>query len=104
MLKARGSHASGSAMLLAGLALGAYVFAAWPDTTHRPTAAVRRGDAADGRPRGPRPTASVARGHAESELSGVLGELYPLELFFYEVSPAPLLDALIAAPQPADAN
>jgi hypothetical protein len=30
--------------------------------------------------------------------------MYPLELFFYELSAAPLLDALIAALPPADEN
>jgi hypothetical protein len=96
-------------MILAGLALGGYVVTAWPDTT---THVVRLpyGEAMPKsptvEPRQVRTTASVRSAQAgpESELSGVLGDLYPLELFFYEITPAPLLEALIAAPQPADAN
>ena len=88
MLKARGTRVW-LGMLLSGLALGAYVFAAWPDTKTPAERAARR----------PRrwPAAGGLRGlderGPESELTGVLGDVYPLELFFYEVSPAPLLDA-----------
>ncbi len=94
-------------MLLAGFALGAYVFASWPDTSTR----IVRLPYGEAMPKTPKPqevrtTASVGSTTAspEPELSAVLGDLYPLELFFYEVSPAPLLDALIAVPQAADAN
>ena len=97
-------------MLLSGLALAAYVLVAWPDTTTHPTRlpygeAMPKAPAV--KPRLVRTTASVGSASTapEPELTGVLGELYPLELFFYEVSPAPLLDALIiAAPPAADAN
>ena len=41
---------------------------------------------------------------AEPSSRASLEDVYPLELYFYEVSPAPLLDLLIAAPQPADAH
>jgi hypothetical protein len=109
MLKAACGSKVWLGMLLAGLALSAYVFAAWPDTTTHPT----RLPSGEAMPKAPaakarevRRTAAVrsASADTESELSGVLAELYPLELYFYEVSAAPLLDALIAAPQPADAN
>ena len=108
MLKARGSRVW-LGMLLSGLALGVYVLAAWPDTTTH-LARLPYGEAMPKaptvKPRLVRTTASVgsAKASPESELSGVLGDLYPLELFFYELSPAPLLDAIITAPQPVDAH
>ena len=89
MLKAGGTRVW-LGMLLSGLALGAYVFAAWPETKTPATE--------------PRVVRTMAAAGPESELAGVLGDVYPLELYFYEVSPAPLLDLLIAAPRPADAN
>ena len=76
------------AMILAGLALGAYVLVAWPDTA--PTQPARA-------------TASV-EAYPESELAGVAAAVYPVELFDYELSPSPLLDAVISAPQPVDAS
>ena len=86
-------------MLLSGLAMGAYVFAAWPETkTQAEKPRVVRTMAAAAASAG-----STSEG-PEAELSGVLGGVYPLELYFYEVSSAPLLDLLIAAPEPADAN
>ena len=111
MLKARGTIVW-LGMLLSGLALGAYVFAAWPDTTTQPTRlpygeAMPKAPTATVKTRVVRTTASAGSASTapEPELADVLGELYPLELFFYEVSPAPLLDALIiAAPQAADAS
>jgi hypothetical protein len=86
-------------MLLSGLTLGAYVVVAWPDTkapTEKPR--VVRTMASAGASAG-----STSAGR-ESEPAAVLGDMYPLELFFYELSAAPLLDALIAALPPADEN
>lgn len=79
------------AMTLAGLALGGYVYTAWPE------AAVPKPPIAKSQP--VRATASVDS-YPESELAGVAGAFYPGYLYVYEVSPTPLLDALIAAPQP----
>lgn len=100
MLTARGSLVS-TAMILTGLALGAYVFTAWPDTTPRLVRlpygeAMPKTPAAKSQP--VRVTASVNT-NPGSELAGVAGAVYPLELFVYDLSPAPLLDALIAAPE-----
>ena len=50
-----------------------------------------------------RMTAS-ADAYPESELAGVLGAVYPGALFEYEPGPTPLLDAIIAAPEPVDAQ
>ena len=55
-----------------------------------------------------RATASV-RTVSTAELTDVAGAVYPLELFFYEVTPAPLVEALISAslaqqPQTYDAS
>ena len=98
MLKTRGTRVW-LGMLLSGLAMGAFVFAAWPETkTPAEKPRVVRTMAAAGA------SASSTSAGLESELSGVLGGVYPLELYFYEVSPAPLLDLLIAAPEPADEN
>ena len=92
------------AMILAGLALGAYVVAAWPDTSSH----VVRLPYGESMPKTPasEPVRVLASAEVdpESELSGVAAAFYPVELFDYELSPAPLLDAVIAAPQPADAH
>ena len=79
-------------MILAGLVLGGYVLTAWPEAK-APAAAT---------PQTVRRTASV-NAYPESVLLGV-GDVYPLELYYYELSPAPLLDTLIAVPQPVDAH
>lgn len=94
------------AMILAGLALGGYAYTAWPDTTPR----VVRLPYGEAMPKSPaarphavvRTTASVdsVDSYPESELSGVSGAVYHEYLYVYEVTPTPLLDALIAAPEP----
>jgi hypothetical protein len=93
-------------MILAGLVLGGYVLSAWPDTSSH-LVRLPYGEAMPKTPAATpqtiRKTASVTT-YPESELAGVLGEIYPLELYYYELVPAPLLDALIAAPQPVDAH
>lgn len=73
------------ATILAGLSLSAYVFVAWPET-----AAPAPG------PQTVRTLASVDAGAEEF--------FYTDEFFVHEVSPAPLLDAVISAPQTVDAN
>ena len=82
-------------MILAGLVLGAYVVAAWPETSPRPTASSRT----------VRVTASVDT-DAETELAGLAGASYPYpgEIFVYELGPTPMLDAVIAAPPLVDAG
>jgi len=90
------------AMTLAGLVLGGYVYTAWPDTTPRIVRlpygeAMPKSPAA--RPQAVRTTASVDS-YPESELAGVAGAFYPGYLYVYEVSSTPLLDVLIAAPEP----
>jgi hypothetical protein len=54
------------------------------------------------RPQAVRTTASVdsEESYPESELAGVAGAFYLGYLYVYEVTPTPLLDALIAAPEP----
>lgn len=93
-------------MILAGVALGAYVFAVWPDTTPR-LVRLPYGEAMPktptAKPQPVRVTASVDA-YPESELAGVAGAVYPGEYFVYELGPAPLLDAIIAAPQSVDAH
>ncbi len=80
------------AMTLAGLALGGYVYAAWPESAvPKPTA----------RAQPVRTTASVSS-YPEMELSGVAAAFYPGYLYVYEVSPTSLLDALIQAPATVD--
>ena len=83
-------------MILAGLALGGYVYAAWPDAD-----AIQRTPAAKSQP--VRATASVD-GYPVSELAGVAGAIYAGELFGYELGPTPFLDAVIAAPPAYDAE
>ena len=85
------------AMTLAGLVLSAYVYAAWPET------AVPKSPTAEPRSQPVRTTASVDS-YPESELTGVAGAVHPGYLYVYEVSPTPLLDALIQAPLPVDAR
>lgn len=91
------------ATILAGLALGGYVFAAWPDTTPR-LVPLPYGEAM---PKTPTAKSQPVRVMAsagvdpESELAGVA---YPEELFVYEPGQWPLLDAIIAAPEPVDAH
>ena len=63
------------AMTLAGLVLGAYVYTAWPET------AAPKSPTAESRSKLVRTTASV-------------------DSIVYELSPTPLLDALISAPEP----
>lgn len=82
-------------MILAGVALGAYVLVAWPNgatTVKAPSAQPIV-----------RTMASVGE-LPESELAGVAGAVYPGTLFAYELSPTPLLDAVIAAPERVDAH
>ena len=93
------------AMTVAGLLLGGYVYTAWPDTTPRVTRlpygeAMPKASAVT--PQAVRTTASVDSEEVfpESELAGVAGAFYPGYLYVYEVSATPLLDALIAAPEP----
>ena len=83
-LTTRGSFAW-LGMILAGLALGAYVVAAWPDSS--PSAAPR--------PEPVRSTASVS--YPESELAGVAGAIYPDD---FELGSSPAIDALIGGPPP----
>jgi hypothetical protein len=89
-------------MVLAGIALGAYVFAAWPDTSTR-LVRLPYGESMPKTPRSQpvRTTASVDA-YPESEPAGVAGTIYPGDLFGYELGPTPLLDAVIAAPAPVD--
>ena len=103
-LTARGSLVW-PAIILAGLALGGYVLAAWPDTTPR-LVRLPYGEAMPKTPTAKsqpvRVMASVdAYPESESELAGAV---YPDEYFVYELGPAPMLDALIGAPQPVDAH
>lgn len=93
MLTARGSRVW-VGMILAGLALAAYVAVAWPDTS-QPVAS---------RPEPVRTTASVSA--PESELAGVAAAFYPDELYGFHLEPGttPSLDALISAPPPLDAG
>lgn len=81
-------------MVLAGLVLGGYVIAAWPD-------AAPKKPAASSQP--VRATASVGA-YPESELAGVAGAFYPGGLFAYELGPTPFLDAVIAAPPAFEAR
>jgi len=83
-------------MILAGLALGGYVYAAWPGSE-----AIQKTPAAKAQQ--VRTTASVDA-YPELELAGVAGAIYPGELFAYELGPTPFLDAVIAAPPLLDAE
>lgn len=87
------------AMIIAGLALGAFVFVAWPEGE-----APRKAEATVVAKADPvRRTASLVA-QPEVQLAGVAGAVYSWELFDYELSPAPLLDAVIGAPEPVDAS
>jgi hypothetical protein len=83
-------------MILAGLALGGYVYAAWPDGH-----AIQRTPAANSQQ--VRAMASVDA-DPELELAGVAGSVYPGVLFAYEFGPTPFIDAVIAAPPLPDAE
>ena len=73
------------AMILAGLALGAFAFAVWPDAT--PTARSYAADRDPGR-----------------ELASVAGTPYLGDLFVYELPSALLVDSIMATPQRVDAH
>ena len=94
------------AMILTGLGLGGYVFAAWPDTTPR-LVPLPYGETMPKTPTAKsqpvRVMASVDA-YPESELAGVAGVVYPGDLFVYEPGSWPLLDAIIATPEPVDAH
>ena len=91
-------------MILAGVALGAYVLVAWPDAAPRPVRLLNSAAMVKTPKAQPvRRTASVNE-IPESELAGVAGAVYPGDLFVYELSPTPLLDAVIGAPEPVDAH
>ncbi|HEX4929929.1 MAG TPA: hypothetical protein VFV62_04400 [Gaiellaceae bacterium] len=94
-------------MTVAGLVLGGYVYAAWPDTTPR----VVRLPYGESMPKTPAAKPHVARttaavmseeSYPELELAGVAGVVYPGYLSVYEVSATPLLDAVIQAPATVD--
>lgn len=90
-------------MILAGFALGVYVLASWPDTSTR-LVRLPYGESMPKTPRSQevRTTASVDA-YPESELAAVSGAT-PEEAVAYELGPTPLLDAVIAAPEPVDAR
>jgi len=97
-------------MVLAGLALAAYVFAAWPDTSMQ-VVRLPNGEAmpkvAATQAEPVRETTSVSsydEAYPESELAGVAGAVYPGDLYVFELGPSPLLDAVIAAPLAVDAQ
>ena len=79
------------AMILAGLALGGYAVAAWPDTT-----STAKSHAVP-------VTASVDTDSAR-ELTAVAGAPDRSDLFVYELRSTLLLDTIISAPQPVDAH
>ena len=93
-------------MILAGLALGGYTVAAWPDTTPH-VVRLPYGEAmpktAPAKSHAVRVTASVAT-DPEAELAGSAGTVYPRSLYVYELGPTPLLDTVIAAPESVDAH
>lgn len=72
------------AMILSGLVLGAFAFAAWPDSNAmaKPTSA----NAEPGR-----------------ELAGVAGS-YSGDIFVYELRSTMLIDSIMSTPQPVDAH
>jgi hypothetical protein len=72
-------------MVAAGLALAAYVLAAWPESS----------PGAEPAPKPVRATASLS--YPESELSGVAGAFYPEGLYRYVFEPGttPALDTLL---------
>ena len=74
-------------MILAGLVLGAYAFAAWPDAT--PTA----------KPQPARVNAEPGR-----ELASAARGAYPGDIFVYELPSTMLIDSIMATPQPVDAH
>jgi hypothetical protein len=94
-------------MTLAGLALGAYVLAAWPDNGSQ-LVRLPYGEAMPKTPGSPQTVRRIASAttasYAAPELASLAEEVYPLELYFYELSPAPLLDSLISAQPLADAH
>ena len=75
------------AMILAGLALGGYAFAAWPDPI--PSATSHH--------------APVSAAAPERELASV-GGAYPSDIFVYELRSTMLIDSIMATPQPVDAH
>jgi hypothetical protein len=83
-------------MILAGVALGGYVYVAWPDGGTAQKAPVAKSQPV-------RATASVDA-YPAYELSGIAGAVYPGELFAYELGPTPFLDAVISAPPVLDAG
>lgn len=75
------------ATILAGLALGGYALAAWPDTTPAANSDPARVDAEPGRE-----LASAARG------------AYLGDIFVYELRSSMLIDSIMATPQRVDAH
>ena len=90
------------AMILAGLALGGYVAAVWPDTSPR----LVRLPYGEAMPKTPVAKARVVRVTASVDASQpeLAGAVYGRELSVYEVGEAPMLDAVIGAPEPVDAH
>lgn len=97
-LAVRGTR-SWLAMIVAGFSLGAIVFVAWPGGDARPQAQATPPAKVD-------PVRRTASVDAEPALQRVdaAGAAYSWELFAYELNPAPLLDAVIGAPEPVDAS
>jgi len=76
-------------MILVGLVLGGYVYAAWPDGVTTQATPVAKSPV--------RATASVDS-YPDFDVAGIAGAFYPGELFAYELGPTPFLDTVIAAP------
>ena len=78
-------------MILAGLALGGYVAAAWPDST--PAAKSHAVDL----------TASPTRS-PKRQLAKAADTVYPGSIFVYELQSTMLVDSIMATPQRVDAH
>ena len=75
------------ATILAGLALGGYAFAVWPDTTPAAKSHPARVDAEPGR-----------------ELASAAGGAHSGDIFVYELQSSMLIDSIMATPQRVDAH
>ena len=77
-------------MILAGLALGGYAFAAWPELRLRL------------RSRSRSTTVETPNPGASSPAS--VETAYPGDIFVYELPSTMLIDSIMATPQPVDAH
>jgi hypothetical protein len=91
-------------MIVAGLALGGYVYAAWPDTSPQVVRLPYGEVMPKTPPAEPVRTTTSYESYPESELAGVAGAMYLDAYYVFDFGTAPALDAVTGAPPPVDAG